>query len=317
MSAVTTIDCHYMDRPELAAAYLIREGDEAAFIDTNTAHAVDRLLAALTDEGLTPEDVKYVIITHVHLDHAGGAPKLMELCPNATLLAHPKAAPHMIDPSKLVASAKQVYGEQRFIELYGELGAVDEARVRVMKDGEELAWGDRTLTFFYTRGHANHHFSIHDSASNSVFAGDSFGLIYPWLQADGLIAMISSSPTDFDAPAAIESVDKILSTGAQTVYLGHFGGHQGLAEIATQLRGQLGFYGDLVEHCFGSEMTQGEVDVYCEEQVREMFERRVFTRSGLTESHRQRLEIDISLNASGVAFAVKKKRFKAAKAAKS
>src|SRR4051812_2894369 len=116
MSSVTTIDCNYL-APEFAASYLLHQDGQAAFVDNNTAHAVPLLLAQLRREGLAPEQVAYVIITHVHLDHAGGTSVLMKACPNATLLAHPRATKHIIDPAKLVASARKVYGDALFEKL--------------------------------------------------------------------------------------------------------------------------------------------------------------------------------------------------------
>ncbi|MEZ4384491.1 MAG: MBL fold metallo-hydrolase, partial [Nannocystaceae bacterium] len=124
MADVRTIDTLYLGNPRFAACFLLTEGERAAFVETNTNFAVPRLLEALRASGRRPEDVDYVIVTHVHLDHAGGASKLMAACPNATLLAHPRAAPHLIDPSKLVASARQVYGAERFAALYGEIEAI-------------------------------------------------------------------------------------------------------------------------------------------------------------------------------------------------
>ena len=177
--SITTIDCHYLDRPEFAAAYLVADGDEAAFIDNNTNHALPRLLAALADTGLAPEQVRYLIITHVHLDHAGGTSALAGACPNATVLAHPRAFRHVTEPKKLVDSAKSVYGDDEFRRLYGEIQALPAERVRVMEDGERVSLGQRKLEFLHTRGHANHHFCIADSGSGSVFTGDAFGLIYP------------------------------------------------------------------------------------------------------------------------------------------
>ena len=178
------------------------EKDQAAFVDTNTTHSVPLLIEKLRTLGLSPEAVSYLIITHVHLDHAGGASALLKLCPNATLLAHPKAARHMIDPSKLVTSAKKVYGEAQFDQLYGAIDSIPKERVQVIEDGEVIAFGTRTFQFFYTRGHANHHFCIWDSASNGVFTGDSFGLAYPALQKRGLFIFPSTSPTDFDPDEA-------------------------------------------------------------------------------------------------------------------
>lgn len=315
MSDPITIDTKYTGRDELAAAYLVIDSGKAAFVDTNTAHALPLMLGALSDAGLSPEDVEYVIITHVHLDHAGGAPALMEACPNATLLAHPRAAPHMIDPSKLVASAKQVYGEQSFMELYGELGRVPESRVRVMEDGEELAFGERNLTFLYTRGHANHHFSIYDDRADAVYAGDAFGLVYPWAQGDGddVFAIISASPTDFDAAAAHEALDIIRGTGCETVYLGHFGATTALEEVAGMLGKQLDAYASMIERADQSDVSNEDLDAFMKREVDAMFAG-LFERFPAAERMREGLSLDMKLNADGVAFALKKIRFKRSRA---
>src|SRR5262249_54286000 len=150
-------------------------------------------------EGLGPEAVDYLIVTHVHLDHAGGSSLLMRECPNARLLAHPRAIPHLVDPSKLVASARQGYGDAEFEKLYGRIDPIEAGRVRAMDDGSRLGWAGAELEFLHTRGHANHHFCILLSESGkprSIFTGDSFGLAYPELQQSGLFIFPSTSPTD-------------------------------------------------------------------------------------------------------------------------
>jgi len=312
MSDIRTIDCGYLGREGFAAAYLMREGDRAAFVETNTNRAVPKLLAALEAEGLAPEAVEYVIITHVHLDHAGGASALMEACPNATLLAHPRAAKHAISPRKLVESAQAVYGEATFRELYGDIRPIPEERVRTLDDEETLSFGERTLTFLHTRGHANHHFCILDSGSNGIFTGDSFGLVYPHVQHRGLFAIPSTSPTDFDAPEAKRSVDRIVATGAERAFLTHFGEHRELSAIAAQLHRQLDVYGAMVEELFASDLEGGSLDEAARTRVRALFEE-LLDEHGLQDDRaaQELLETDADLNAQGIAFAVRKRRHKA------
>lgn len=309
---VTTIDAHYFGFEGFTATYLIREGERAAFVETATAHSVPRMLAALGEHGLRPEQVEYVIITHVHLDHAGGAAALLEACPNATLLAHPRAARHAIDPTKLVASAEQVYGKARFREMYGTVLPIDEARVRTMADEERLDFGTRTLRFLHTRGHANHHFCVLDSATNGVFTGDSFGLVYPALQTGGLLAFPSTSPTDFDAVAAVHSVERLIGLGADRAYLTHFGEITGMAEVADLLLPQLRAYGQVVDDAFASGRDGAALDEFCSERVEAIFTEEL-RRVGLADDPRARttLHTDRTLNAQGVAFAVQKRRHKA------
>ena len=311
---VTTIDAEYLGHQGFAATYLLQQGDRAAFVETANAAAVPHMLRALADAGLKPEQVDYVIITHVHLDHAGGAAALMQACPNATLLAHPNAAKHAIDPSKLVASAKGVYGEERFAEMYGTIDPIPAERVRVMADDEVLDWNGRSLRFLHTRGHANHHFCIHDPASGGVFTGDAFGLVYPVLQSEGLFALPSTSPTDFDAAAAKASLDRIVATGSDTAYLTHFGGVQDLKAVADLLHAQLDRYGAIVEEAFASSRTDEENDAFCRQQVDALFDDLLATHGLDNPQTRTILATDIDLNGQGVAFAVKKRRFKAQRA---
>jgi glyoxylase-like metal-dependent hydrolase (beta-lactamase superfamily II) len=301
-----------MNRDGFAAAYLMREGDRAAFVETNTNRSLPRLLSALEAEGLGPEAVEYVIITHVHLDHAGGASALMDACPGATLLAHPRAAPHVIDPQKLVKSAQAVYGEQPFREMYGEIRPVPGERVRIMQDNETLSFGQRTLTFLHTRGHANHHFCVLDSGSDGIFTGDSFGLVYPELQRRGLFAIPSTSPTDFDAAEAKRALDRILATGAERAFLTHFGEQRELEAIAAQLHRQLDVYGALADEAFASDLEGDALDALCQKRIRALFDE-LLAEHGLGDDRaaRELLETDIDLNAQGVAFSVGKRRHKA------
>ncbi|HTP65704.1 MAG TPA: MBL fold metallo-hydrolase, partial [Geobacteraceae bacterium] len=154
---IRTIDCQYV-RPGFAASFLVHEEGEAYFVETNTSHALPYILEALRKERIACSGVKWIAVTHVHLDHAGGVSALLDACPEATVLAHPRAARHLIDPAKLVASAKVVYGEELFARLYGDVLPVPAERVRTVEDGEEIPFSGSKLRCIHTRGHANHHF---------------------------------------------------------------------------------------------------------------------------------------------------------------
>jgi glyoxylase-like metal-dependent hydrolase (beta-lactamase superfamily II) len=298
-----TIDCEYVS-PGLAAAFLRVQGDEAAFIETNTTHAVPRLLAALAEQRLDPAQVRYVIVTHVHLDHAGGASALMAACPNATLLAHPRAARHLIDPARLVASARTVYGDARFDALYGTIEPIDAARVRTLEDGEAVALGDSTLRFLHTRGHANHHFVVHDEARDTVFTGDAFGLSYPRLQRAGRFAFPSTSPTDYDGEAALATVDRILGLGTRTACLTHFGEVDDLHVIAEQLRAWFARSNALMRECVGR--TDAEAFVRGRLEA-ELLRASADVGLALDAEDRALLMFDLALNAQGLVFAANRK----------
>lgn len=307
MSDPITIDCDYFG-PEFAAAYLLVEGDETAFVEANTTHAVPRLLRALEHAGRTAESVRYVIVTHVHLDHAGGASALMQACPNATVLAHPRAARHLVDPSRLVASARSVYGDAQFDALYGRIDPIDEARVRVMQDEETLEWGARRLRFLHTRGHANHHFVVHDSKSDAVFSGDAFGLCYPALQTNGLFILPSTSPTDFDPDAARQSVHRIARTGTR-VFLTHYGEVKEVEEAAAELDRHLVFSGELLERAVVHEPQNESVEDFCKRELWAHYERTVQAKGfSFTTEQWNILRVDLELNAQGIAFVAKKRQ---------
>lgn len=299
--SLTTIDCDYV-QPALACAYLRVSGDECAFVETNTAYAVPKLLAALAAAGRAPADVRYVIVTHVHLDHAGGAHALMAQCPNATLLAHPRAARHVIDPAKLVAGATAVYGAEHFAALYGTISGVDAARVRALDDGAEVPFGRGALRFVHTRGHANHHFVVHDPACDTVFTGDAFGLVYPQLQRAGLLAFPSTSPTDFDGPAAHAAVDRIVALGTRSACLTHFGEQTRLGDIAGQLHDWLSLSERLVDEARGR--PEAEREAFLEARLTAAFDEAT-ARLGLSldAADRTLVAFDRKLNAQGLAFA--------------
>lgn len=236
---ITVIDTGF-ERPGFAASYLIRQGDRAAFVDAGNNAAVPRLLAGLEAVGLTPDDVAHVIVTHVHLDHAGGAGSLMAQCPNATLVAHPRAAKHMIDPSALYAGATAVYGEEYMQATYGELVPVPQERVVVTSDEFVLDFDGRPLLFLDTPGHARHHHCIWDETSRGWFTGDTHGLSYPeFARPDGRYIFPTTTPVQFEPDAAQRSLDRLVAKDPQYLYLTHFGRVEYTPELTALVRSQL------------------------------------------------------------------------------
>jgi glyoxylase-like metal-dependent hydrolase (beta-lactamase superfamily II) len=243
MPTIHAIDARYV-RPKLAAVHLIIENGRAAFVDTGTAKSVPFMLDALKQNGLTPADVDYVFLTHVHLDHAGGAGTLMQSLPNAKCVLHPRGARHMIDPSKLVAAAKQVYGERRFTLLYGELPPIPAERVVTVEDGETLLLGGHEFEFIHTAGHANHHYCIVDKANRTIFSGDTFGMSYRELDTDyGHFILPISTPSQFDPAEAHKSIDRLMTYSPQAIYVTHYSRlDRDLPKLANDLHEQLDGY---------------------------------------------------------------------------
>jgi glyoxylase-like metal-dependent hydrolase (beta-lactamase superfamily II) len=232
---VIAIDADF-HRKEMAACYLVEAESEVAFIEVGTNSSTPRLMKVLEHRGWKPEDVSYVIVTHVHLDHAGGAGSLMQLLPNATLLVHPYGARHMIDPAKLEAGSRMVYGDEMFEKVYGVLIPVDENRVRVMEDDTSIEFGNRQLRFIDTPGHARHHFCVHDSLTNGWFTGDTFGLSYREFDtAKGAFIFPTTTPIQFDPEALRVSVTRLAGSQPDYMYLTHYGRVGDTERLAGQM----------------------------------------------------------------------------------
>ncbi|MDX1509360.1 MAG: MBL fold metallo-hydrolase, partial [Woeseiaceae bacterium] len=170
-AGITAIDTEYV-RPLQDASHLIVENGRAAFVDTGANNAVPLLLDGLRQQGLGPDAVDYLFLTHVHLDHAGGAGLLMRELPNAVCIVHPRGARHMIDPSRLIAGTEAVYGVERTRQMYGDILPIAAERIVEPADGEWFELEGRRMQAIYTEGHAKHHYVLHDPASRGVFTGD-------------------------------------------------------------------------------------------------------------------------------------------------
>lgn len=301
-----TVDCDVTS--EFTASYLRLAPHECAFIEAHTAPALPKLLAALKQAGRAPESVRWVVVTHAHLDHAAGASALLRACPNATLLAHPRAARHLIDPQKLVASATSVYGAKRFAELYGTIDPIPAQRVRALDDGATFELGDATFQVFHTAGHANHHFVVHDPTLDEVYTGDAFGLVYPALQHHGRFVLASTSPTNFDAAEAHQSLERIVDLRPERVCLTHFDAYSDVAEIASQVGAWVDRAEAWVETCARSGDPVERITTRLAQWWREAIERES-TRRGLRfgEAAAKLLALDIDLNAQGLAFVAMKR----------
>ena len=211
-------------RPQFDAAYLIVENGRGAFVDSGTSHSVGNLLRALERAGLNPPDVDWLILTHVHLDHAGGAGALLQHLPNADVVIHPRGAPHMIDPARLIAGATAVYGEDEMERSYGRIVPIPEARVVIAGDEHVVDLAGRALLCLDTPGHAAHHLCVWDARSQSVFTGDTFGISYRELDGpEGLFILPTTTPVQFDPEALKASIRRLLSYQPEAAYITHFG----------------------------------------------------------------------------------------------
>lgn len=230
-NGIVAFDAGYV-RPILAAIHMIVEDGRVAFVDTGSNDALPNALAALDRVGLAADAVDFVILTHIHLDHAGGAGAMMRAFPNARLVVHPRGARHMAEPSKLLAGVCAVYGEEYVARVYGEILPIPVERLIEAKDASTISLAGRELLFLDTPGHARHHICIVDRQSQSIFTGDTFGLSYRELDVAGRqFVFPTTTPTQFEPEAMRASITRLLSYQPRAMYLTHYGE---LTEVAAR-----------------------------------------------------------------------------------
>ncbi|HUO81557.1 MAG TPA: MBL fold metallo-hydrolase [Gammaproteobacteria bacterium] len=297
---ITAIDTGYL-RPRMAASHLVVDGGRAAFVDTGTSHSLPRLLGALERAGLTRQAVDYVFVTHVHLDHAGGAGALMQALPEATAVVHPRGARHLVDPTKLVAGTKAVYGEQAYAELYGELPPIPRPRIHTVEDNDRLWLGERELVLIHTEGHARHHYCIYDPRSRGMFTGDSFGVSYRELDtATGAFIFPTTTPVHFDPPAAHASIERILSYDPRACYLTHYSEVTGVRRLARDLHDCLDAFVGMAQRYAGSVDREGRLRAAMFDFLSARLDEHGF--AGDAASRHAVLDADIALNVQGIEF---------------
>ena len=288
-------------RPRFDAAYLIVERGRAAFVDTGTNHSVPRLLAALDSVGLAVDAVDYVIPTHVHLDHAGGAGLLMQELPNARLVVHPRGARHLIDPVHLMKGATAVYGAEEIERSYGTLVPVPAERVVQSADGMTIELAGRPLQFLDTPGHAMHHHCLWDAASQGFFTGDTFGLSYREFDtAAGPWIMPTTTPVQFQPDALRRSIDRMLAFAPKQIYVTHYGRVGDVPRLAATLLAQLDEMVAVAKATpAGPDRHRALMDGLEAIHVRYLRDHG----STLSESRiRELLALDLELNAQGIAI---------------
>lgn len=250
---IHTIDTGFV-RPQFDAAYLVVHGGRGAFIDCGTNHSVPRLLAALADAGMDTSQIEWLILTHVHLDHAGGAGELMARLPNARLVVHPRGAKHMIDPSQLWAGATAVYGETVMEQSYGRLRPVPAERVVEAPDGHVVDLQGRLLRCIDTPGHARHHLAVYDAHANVCFTGDTFGLSYREFDTEqGPFILPTTTPVQFDPQALHASIDHLVGLKPAAMYLTHYGRVDGVQQLAVKLHALIDDMVAIAQEMVGSE----------------------------------------------------------------
>ena len=212
------LDTFYQGEPGVIASYLLTGTSGAALVDVGSAASLEQLLAGLRAAGVAPREVRHIVLTHVHLDHAGAAGALLPYCPDARVYVHPLGAPHLADPTKLIASAGRIYGDQ-MRALWGDVIPVPPARIVPLADGAEIQVGGRTLRALYTPGHAVHHIAYYDFRGAEVFAGDVAGV-----RLEGIpLVRPPTPPPDLLLEDWYDSIARTVALEPKRLFLAHYG----------------------------------------------------------------------------------------------
>jgi glyoxylase-like metal-dependent hydrolase (beta-lactamase superfamily II) len=226
---VRGIDTNMFGRDRLTSAYLL-EAREPALVETGPTTSVDAVREGLGAMGIGPSDLAHIVVTHIHLDHAGGAGALAPHFPTATVWVHDRGAPHLAEPKRLVASAARIYGAERLLELFGPVHPVPGDRLRAVSDGDRISLGDRELRVLYTPGHAGHHVALLDSRSRGIFVGDALGVFLP----DVGVLRPATPPPEFDLELAVASIERIRDTDPSAILFSHFGPSEDVRELCDR-----------------------------------------------------------------------------------
>lgn len=327
---IRVLDSHYFGAPQVAAVYLVENHGRYFWIETASALCLPALREGLRQSGLDPEDVfaktEAILVTHAHLDHAAGAGVLMDLCPGAIFYAHPKAAKHLVDPTKLITAASRVYGAERFHSLYGVVQGISEERVVPCFHGDVRELAGVPVEFLEVRGHASHHHLIHLPGLRTVFSGDAAGVSYPAINKYLRVPFVfpSTSPSDFDAQEAVKALDLLESLNPEVVALTHYGFFSLEALQLARMRRLILLHGTLMSQVEESirlgtlpvsrlqSQVQNEIQVYLLEEIsRDQYPLASTPETGdlhkVTQEITDALHLDVEINAQGLIAAVLRK----------
>ena len=240
-TGIIGVDTRMAGRSRLTSAYLL-EGPEPTLVETGPTTSVEAVMAGLRSLSLGPEDLAHIVVTHIHLDHAGGVGRLSQHFPRALVWVHDRGAPHLADPQKLVASATRVYGEERLRSLFGPVDPVPSDRLRSVTEGDKISLGGRLLDVMYTPGHASHHIALVDSTSGAVFTGDALGIHLP----DARVLRPATPPPDIDLEAGVHSIERIRSRAETILLFSHFGPVKEVDELCSIASSRLLRWGEIV-----------------------------------------------------------------------
>ncbi|UOF90468.1 MBL fold metallo-hydrolase [Fodinisporobacter ferrooxydans] len=298
------IDLLEQNQPGRTAGFILRDSLNV-IIETGSSRSIGQIIQGLHALNIPRDELNYIIVTHIHLDHAGGAGTLAKLCPNAKIVVHPRGARHLIDPSRLISGAKAVYGDL-LEEYFGQILAVPEDRVLVMNDGDTLTLGaNRTLTFLDTPGHAKHHFSIFDSLTKSMFTGDTTGIRYVHAYTGWNFEFVlpTTSPSDFDPQAVHASIAKMKQFPVQRIIHTHFGSSPDPEDVYQTIDHAADAFAAIAEEYYTEGMDWTIMAGHLEQWIR-----RHLQSLGHSVDDLSPLALDLEVNSKGLIYYVEKKR---------
>lgn len=298
------IDGYDLGVAERTGTYVIHE-DELTIVETGPSPSVKYVKKGLEALGFSLDQVKYIIVTHIHLDHAGGAGVLVKECPNAKVVVHPRGARHIADPDRLIAGAKAVYGE-KFAELFDPIIPIPEDRLLVKGEADTLKIGpDCLLEFLDTPGHAKHHFSIYDPITNGMFTGDTVGVRYEQLVPDGVnLFLPSTSPNQFDPDAMQSAINRMQDMKLDYIYFGHYGMTNIPNEALQQVSEWLDIFVEEAEAIYAEQKGHDELAERLISLVREKLRAQ-----GIPDDHKvySLIKLDMEVSAMGMIDYLSKK----------
>ena len=247
------VDLNFLGRPGIIATAILHGSAGVALVDPGPTTSLDRLTTELTRKGIRFDDVRHVLVTHIHLDHAGAVGSIVEKYPHIEVVVHERGGPHLADPTKLVTSAGRLYG-QDMERLWGDVKPVDPGRLKTVSGGETLSVASREVKVAYTPGHASHHVSYLDTASGVAFVGDTAGI----RRGGGTYVMPPTPPPDIDIEAWHDSEKKILAWDPDTLFLTHFGPSQGPRQHLQAMFGNLSDWSRIVRRLVADESRTEE-----------------------------------------------------------
>jgi len=289
---ITAVDTRMAGRYRVTSAYLVH-ADQPALVETGPTTSSEAVIAGLTDLGIGPDDLAHIVVTHIHLDHAGGAGRVAAHFPGATVWVHERGAPHLEDPTRLVESAGRIYGPQRLRELFGPVDPVPAGRLRAVAEGDRISIGGRHLEVLYTPGHASQHVALVDSETGALFAGDALGIHLP----DVGVIRPATPPPDIDVEIGVDSIERIRERATTFLMFSHFGPVRQIDELCSLAAARLRTWAGIVREALDRSDDVHEIAAVLRRETASEFDQ---SRDGAEDLERYELLSSMEMNAAGL-----------------